>query len=96
MKPPTNQDTARNLPLAEGVIYIGHTANSKCASSAGAVCCRFLSHLRLSLYLTEFFFQAMKNKAFRKFRTVLVDWSCINEFQLTVNKQQQNNSKITC
>lgn len=95
MKPPTNQDTARNLPLAEGVIYIGHTANSKCASSAGAVCCRFLSHLRLSLYLTEFFFSINEKQSVQKI-PVLVDWSCINESQLTVNKRQQNNSKITC
>ena len=95
MKPPTNQDTARNLPLAEGVIYIGHTANSKCASSAGAVCCRFRSHLKLSLYLVEFFFSSNEKQSVQKI-PVLVDWSCINESQLTVNKRQQNNSKITC
>lgn len=89
MKPPTNQDTARNLPLAEGVIYIGHTANSKCASSAGAVCCRFLSHLKLSLYLTEFFFQAMKNKAFRKFRF----W-WIGHVSMSLNSQSTSDNKI--
>lgn len=88
-KPPTNQDTSRNLPLAEGVIYIGYTGNFKCASSAEVVCCRFLSHLKLSLYLTEFCFQAMKNKAFRKHRF----W-WIGHASMSLNSQSTSDNKI--
>ena len=74
--------------MAEGVIYIGHTGNFKCASSAEAVCCRFLSHLKLSLHLTEFFFSSNEKQSVQK-TPVLVNWSYINESQLTVNKRRQ-------